>query len=264
MGSKEKFFSITSDSHGHDEVGFAQPTGTINSVAALGGLTQYRKYAVITTNAAHNLTDGQPINITGTTDYDGPTRVLKVLRPSAALIKKGYTTTKAGGFDIKAGEGNWEAIMPIGADITAANLALTFHKPNEQGGIEPSVDLTEDKIYPYPGGIKKFTLATAGNIRLYRGASVKPSDSKNIGTPTVVGYLPTSAAIGATIDIIGTNFDPIPDKNAVRFSSGVRANVVSATEEILTVAVPVGTVSGTVAVVTNRGQNATGPTFIVN
>jgi len=36
------------------------------------------------------------------------------------------------------------------------------------------------------------------------------------------------------------------------------------TEEILTIAVPVGTVSGAIAVITNGGQNATGPTFVVN
>lgn len=264
MGSKEKLASIISAAHGIDDVGFAQPTGTINSVAALGGQTQYRKYAVVTTNAAHNLMKGQPINISGSTDYDGPTRILRVLSPTAVMIKRGFTITKTGNWDVRTVEGNWEALMPMGADITAANLTITSWRQNEQGGNEVAVDYTRDHMYVIPGGIKRIGIATAGNMRLFRGASVKPSDGQNLSLPTIVGYNPTSAVVGTTIDIIGTNFDPIPDKNAVRFTNGVRANVVSATEEILTIAVPVGTVSGAVAVVTNRGQNATGPTFYVN
>ncbi len=264
MGSIEKSMSIIAAGHGIDDVGFAQPTGTINSVAALGGQTQYRKYAVATTNAAHNLTKGQPINIINSTDYDGPTRVLRVLSPTAVLIKRGFTVTKTGEWNVRTVEGNWDAIMAMGADLTAANISIVSWKPDQQGGNEVATDYTRDKMYVIPGGIKRLGIGTAGNARLFRAASVKPGDGQNLALPTIVGYVPTGAAVGATIDIIGTNFDPMPDKNAVRFSSGVRANVVSATEEILTIAIPVGTVSGPVAVVTNRGQNATGPTMIIN
>ena len=144
-------------------------------------------------------------------------------------------------------------------------MTFEYFDPNQQGGNELVNDFQQDIIYPVPGGIKRFGIATAGNIRLIRAASTKPGHAKQSkSVPTIVAYNPTSAAVGATIDILGTNFDPVPDRNAVRFTNGVLANVVSATEEILTIAVPVGTVSGAIAVITNGGQNATGPTFVVN
>jgi len=77
-----------------------------------------------------------------------------------------------------------------------------------------------------------------------------------------VAYSPPTAAIGATLDILGTNFDPIPDRNSVRFHNGVYANVTQATEEILTVVIPASAAAtGVIAVKCNGGQNASGPVF---
>lgn len=264
MSSIDKAINLNSFSHGFDDIGFAQPTGGVSAV------TQYKtgkwaKYAVIESTAAHNLTKGQPVNITGTTDYDGPTIVLEVLSSTKFVIKRGYTITRTGSWDVKQAKGNWDGLMAIGGGASGANMTLEFHDPNQQGGNELSTDFQQDVVYPFPGGIKKITLATAGNIRLIRAATTKPMLAKQSkSVPTIVGYNPTGAAIGDTIDIIGTNFDPVPDRNAVRFTNGVRANVIAATEEILTIVVPVGAVSGVVANICNGGQNATGPTFVVN
>ncbi len=264
MGSIDKAFAITSFPHGFDDIGFAQPTGAISEVSKYK-TGKWAKYAVVASSAAHNLTKGQPINITGTTDYDGPTRVIEVLGPTAFVIKRGFTITRTGSWDVKQAVGNWDGLMAIGGGASGANMTLQFHDPNAQGGKELSTDFNQDVLHIFPGGIKKITLATAGNIRLIRGATDRPNQAvRNKLAPSIVGYLPTSAASGGTIDIIGTNFDPIPDRNAVRFSNGVRANVVSSTEEIMTIVVPTAAVSGPIAVICNGNQNATGPTFIIN
>lgn len=265
MGSENRFYSIETQDKGFDDIGTAQPTGTINSVARYS-TGQYTKYAVVTANAAHGLTKGQTVNITGTTDYDGPTRVLAVPSTTTFVIKRAFTITKTGGWDAMAGVGNWDAFTPLDSTVDGAtNIAISYWDKNQQGGNELAGTFSKGTVYRFPGGIKKVTINTAGNLRLIRAASLKPYFGKVSDlTPTIVGYNPTSAAVGATIDILGTNFDPVPDRNAVRFTNGVRANVVSATEEILTIAVPVGTVSGAIAVITNGGQNATGPTFVVN
>jgi len=263
MDSKAGFYGIISAAHGTDDIGFSQPTGTINSVAQYK-VGQWTKYALVTSAAAHGLTKGMSVNISGTTDYDGPTKVIAVPSTTTFVIERGFTITRSGNWDVRTVEGNWDGIMAVGATVTGGtNVSLEFWKPNQAGGSEALANLTLDQVYVMPG-IKKVTLNSSGNLRLVRAASVKPGDGINLSAPTIVGYLPTSAASGATIDIIGTNFDPVPDRNAVRFQSGVRANVISARKEILTIVVPTAAVSGGIAVITNRGQNATGPTFIVN
>lgn len=261
MGSREKYFGVQSADHGFDDIGWAQPTGTINSVAKYN-VGQYWKYALVTANAAHNLTKGMRINITGSTDYDGPTRIVAVPSSTTFVIKRGFTVTKTGNWDLRTVEGNWDAIQPIGANVTGAtNIAYEFWKPDMEGGNEALPNLTIDKLYPMPG-LKKVTLNSSGNLRLYRAASTKPGNGINKSLPTIVGYSPATASIGATLDIIGTNFDPVPDRNAVRFFNGVRANVTVATEEILTIVIPTGAAAtGVVAVITNGGQNASGPVF---
>lgn len=264
MSSIDKAINLASFSHGFDDIGFAQTAGVINSVAKYN-VGQYAKYALVTASAAHNLTKGQPVNITGTTDYDGPTQVLAVPSTTTFVVKRAFTVTKTGAWDIKAALGNWDAFIPIGADLTAANIAFEYHDPNQQGANELSVDFTQNIMYAIPGGIKKCTITTAGNVRLIRAATLKPNFAKQSkSVPTIVAYNPTSAEVGATIDILGTNFDPIPDRNSVTFNSGVKAKVLSCTEEILTVVVPAGAITGVVTNVCNGNQTATGPSLTIS
>jgi len=265
MGSIDKTHTLYSFGHGFDDLGFAQATGTINSVRKYN-TGKWAKYALVESAATHGLAKGQPINITGTTDYDGPTRVVDVPGPTAFVIKRAFSVTKTGNWDLRAGLGNWDGLMAIGADMTAANIALEYHNPDPQGGNELSTALTKDKVYPIPGGIKKCTITTAGNVRLIRAASTNPMAVKNKSLPTVVAYSPPTASIGATLDILGTNFDPIPDRNSVQFltspTGGVYAKVTNATEEILTVVIPTGVAAtGVISVKANGGQNASGPVF---
>jgi hypothetical protein len=174
--------SAAAGSHGFDDIGFAQPSGVISSVAISAGHAggRYEGKAIVTTSAPHGLSKGQAINITGTTDYDGVNRVLHVVSTTRFILNKTFTITKAGAWDSKGGDSAWVAFMPIGADVPAASFsALTFHYPNEQSGDEKAVPYTKDKMYFFPGIIKTILLITAGNIRLYRHSDLNPG-GKNL------------------------------------------------------------------------------------
>jgi hypothetical protein len=69
--------------------------------------------------------------------------------------------------------------------------------------------------------------------------------------PVLTNLLPNSAAVGANIQIAGTNLTPSP---VVRFGS-VLATVVSSTSTQLTVTVPAGTTDGQVTVQTAQGTS---------
>lgn len=263
MGSKDKYFGILSSSHGFDDIGFAQGVGTITAVAKYGA-GKWNKYAMVTENAAHSLTKGMTVNITGTTDYDGPTRVIAIVSTTKYVIDRPFTITKTGARDGKQAEGNWDGFMPIGADVPAGNLTLTFWDPNQQGGLDTSTDFTKNILYRTPGGIKRAIMGTAGtsataaSIRLMRAASVRPGNVRNPSAPVVVGYNPTGGTAGAVVDILGQNFDPAMSNNVVKFN-GTVAYPTQITKDVITVPIPSGATSGAITV-TTFGVNATGPT----
>lgn len=81
--------------------------------------------------------------------------------------------------------------------------------------------------------------------------------------PTVTGFSPTSGTAGTTVIITGTDFDPTPANNTVKFG-GVIAIVTVASTTSLTVTVPSLAPSGTVTVTTSAGTGTSGSIFIVN
>lgn len=269
MGSKEKFFGIITADHGFDDIGFAQSGGSITSIERYGGAGKWRKMALVTTSAAHGLTRGQQINITSTiTEYNGPAIVLDVVSTTKLLVKKPYTIGGTGTFDGNAGEGNWSALMPIGADLPTSNIAMLSWKPDEQGGNEISQPLTKDKVYPIPGGIRKVTISNSGDVRLFRAASLRPGGVKGLIAPTVAYYSPTGATAGDSVDILGSGFDPALSNNSVHFIGGGTATVVYPTAidpegHWMTVPFPSGVINTTGAfrVKTNGMLGATGPSF---
>lgn len=264
MGAIQDFFAVESASRGFDDIGFAENSGTISSVAAYGGSGRFAKNAVVTESAPHNLVRGQQVNITGTTDYDGPTMVMQIVSPTKYIIRKGFTVTKAGSRDGKAGDGNWCALMALGGDLLKANTTITYWNPNKQGGIAVPVDFTKDKLYKIPGGIKKIVIATAGNVRLFRDVVLRPTGIRNPEAHTIIATVPaagTGAPVGASVDIIGDNFDPQYSSLEVKFN-GVFAYPTRMTNHIITVPVPVGATTGTISVKKN-GVNVVGPSFTV-
>lgn len=266
MGSKDKFYGIVSAAHGVDTIGTDQATGTISAVAKYGA-GKWAKYAMVTEASAHNLTKGQQVNIGGTTDYDGPTIVIAIVGTTKYVIKKAFTITKTGTRDGLVGDGNWDAMMPIGGDLAAANVSIDFWQPNLEGGDDVDEVFTQDKIYVFPGGIKKITIATSGNVKLYRAASIRPGGVRNPATAAIYGYNPTGGTAGDTIDILGKNFDPALSNNIVKFYDGTTAalaypSAVNQDGTIITVAVPsLAGATGVVTVKTNGLATATGPAF---
>ncbi len=79
--------------------------------------------------------------------------------------------------------------------------------------------------------------------------------------PTIVSYAPTSALVGVTVVITGTNFSTTPADNVVNFN-GTTATVTASTPTSITTTVPVGAATGAITVVVN-GQSVTGDVFTV-
>ena len=65
--------------------------------------------------------------------------------------------------------------------------------------------------------------------------------------PTISGFTPASAPVGATITITGTNFDPTPASNTVTFN-GTAAVVASCTSTQIVTTVPQGAATGPITV----------------
>ena len=68
--------------------------------------------------------------------------------------------------------------------------------------------------------------------------------------PTIAGFTPASAPVGASVTITGNNFDPTPANNTVVFSNGVAATVTSSTSTQIVTTVPQGAVTGPITVTT--------------
>lgn len=97
-------------------------------------------------------------------------------------------------------------------------------------------------------------------LLLVVGLFVAVSSCKNNDTPapvlSVTSVNPTSAPVGSTIVLTGTNFNTTPASNTVSFG-GVPATVLAATSTQLTVAVPVN--AGSAITVTANGATVTAP-----
>lgn len=65
--------------------------------------------------------------------------------------------------------------------------------------------------------------------------------------PTISSFAPLSAPVGATVTILGTNFNPLPANNIVHFGT-TRATVSSASATSLDVVVPVGASNSKISV----------------
>ena len=73
-------------------------------------------------------------------------------------------------------------------------------------------------------------------------------------TPAITAISPTTAAVGASVTIAGTNFDATVANDAVKFN-GTAATIVSATATQIVAKVPVGGTSGNVTVTTAGGAS---------
>lgn len=179
MGSRDKFYSVTTADKGTDDAGLAAPSGTVSAVADAKTVSgRWAGKTVITVDSVALLTKGMPINLTNLDAWlNYKTTILDIIVVSKQVIVAvpfQAATDVTGNWDISAGAGAWDAFMPMGADLTAANIALTYWDPNREGGNELAANFLQGKMYMFPGIIKTFAITTAGNIRLFRYPTRRP------------------------------------------------------------------------------------------
>lgn len=184
MSSIDKLVSNKVAPHGFDDIGMAQPTGNITAIAdckTAHGRWRGKLMCTVSDNTA--LTVGQAIRIAGLdAAHNGLTRILAIPKSASdgsgtIIVNITYDaslTDATGTFAVDGGASSWDGFIPLGADITAGNLALTFWDNAKQGSNEAAVVYTKDVLYPMPAIIKTARITTAGNIRLIRAASLRP------------------------------------------------------------------------------------------
>jgi hypothetical protein len=80
--------------------------------------------------------------------------------------------------------------------------------------------------------------------------------------PTITSFTPTEGPVGTSVTITGTNFDPVPANNTVKFN-GVTATVTAATAASLTATVPTGATTGPITVTTAAGTATSTDPFTI-
>ena len=179
MGSKDKFFSITSADKGTDDVGIAQASGAVSAVSDAKTISgRWSGKTAITVDSVTALVKGMPIHILLLDSWlNGNHHIIDVVVASKQVIlETAYQvpTDVIGTWDLTGGLSAWDAMMPIGGDLTAANVALTYWDANREGGNELLSNFLSGKVYVFPGVIKSILITTAGNVRLFRAATLRP------------------------------------------------------------------------------------------
>ena len=179
-----------------------------------------------------------------------------------------FTLQNAGTTDIPAG-GSVTMTLDVGAGTQ--NLTL-----NLQAGIAVGATANASAsraqiaaLLDFPTTLGNFDVCmTAAYIGDNNSANDKFCTTYNLlasTTPSITSFSPANAKCKETVTINGTNFDPIPAGNTVKFR-GVAATVLTATATKLTVEVPSGIANGRISVevtvggVVKKGEAAT--TFV--
>lgn len=183
MSSIDKVYGIGAAAHGFDDIGSAQPSGSISGATLatkwgprFAGKTQL---VISATGGTFSVarTSRSPINIISNDVWlNGPSSILKVLGATQVIVNKSFQTGSGGTgtYNLMGGEGSWDAFQPLTAGMSGAAMpTLTFWDPSKQAMDENNVDYEQGRIYPFPAGIKTI-LISAGNIRLIRSATLRP------------------------------------------------------------------------------------------
>lgn len=187
MGSKDKYFASRSATHGFDDVGIAQPAGTITAIGN-SNLAHGHWVGKLMLTVGDNtlLRVGQAIRTIGLdSGHTGLTRILAIPKKAndgtgKIIVNITYNPLLVDGtgtWAVDGGASAWDTLTPIGADLTGANLAITFWFPDRQGSVEAAVNYKQDILYQFPGIIKTIQISTGGNVRLTRSSTVRPNGS---------------------------------------------------------------------------------------
>lgn len=185
MSSKDKYFGIQAAAHGFDDIGSAQPSGSISGATLatkwgpkFAGKTQL---VISATGGTFSLTrtSRSPINIISNDVWlNGLSSIMKVIGATQIIVNKAFQTGSGGTgtYNLMGGEGAWDAFMPLGAPVSGSNIpTLTFWDPSKQAMDENNVDYQQGVIYPFPAGIKTILITSTGNVRLFRSSTLRPN-----------------------------------------------------------------------------------------
>jgi N-acetylneuraminic acid mutarotase len=178
-------------------------------------------------------------------------------------------TTPSGGATVPTISGFSPASGPMDTQVTitgsgfgATSQGTTAVRFNGQpaGAIISWTDSQIVALVPSTAlGSGPISVTTAGGTATSSGNFTVTQTSPQ---PQITSFAPNNGAVGGTVTIFGTNLDPVPANNTVRFN-GVQATVTAANTGSLTVIVPPGATTGAVSVTTGAGTGTSSVTFAI-
>lgn len=117
--------------------------------------------------------------------------------------------------------------------------------------------------FSYSGSGDLATQLQAGlqAMKAYADASLQGDLGLSTGPVSLNSFSPASGAVGDTITLTGTGFDPDPFHMQVKFSNNIAAEVLASSATSVTVKVPAGAVSGPITITHSlSGQSDTSDT----
>lgn len=175
--------------------------------------------------------------------YDPVGNITSIERPGTASVAISSFTPLAGLV------GDLVTIFGTGFSATPTQNVVTFNgaaatvtqaTPTQLAVTVPSVAVSQT---PY-----EIAVAVGANSANRSGFTVKA----DVGVPTIIGFSPTLAAVGAALTISGTNFDPVAGNDRLTLNASF-APVTSPTTTSMQTTIPSSAFTGHVAVATPNG-----------
>lgn len=213
--------------------------------------------------------------------------VESALLPGELSVKTTYANNKIS-FVIPEGTVDGEAYLVAfsGETVLAANIVMAVP---EQLVAEPSDNLKENDVLKIKGinmelvtsvvfpGVQTAVvpsekseteisvivpaMTVSGDLQLNTASGKSATIAISTLKPTVTGYNPSSATVGETVEIQGTNLDLV---NQVTFAGTQSGEIVSSSATALTVNIPMYAQSGEVVLSLKNGETVTGPALSIN
>ena len=202
--------------------------------------------------------------------YDGAGRLVGVVDPTGDTVQYAYdavgnllsiarhpsTATSIIEFNPTGGPaGSNVTIWGTGFDVSLGNNTVRINGALAEIAAAASTEL----IVTVPDG------ATSGPIEVTTPSGVATSSRPfTVGSsvPAITGFTPTIGGPETIVSVIGTNFDPIPTNDKLRFNTGAAA-ATTATGTSLSVAVPPAATSGRITLATPTGAATSVADFFV-
>jgi YD repeat-containing protein len=191
-----------------------------------------------------------PAGDTAIYTYDATGNLLSITRHASSTVAVIAFTPTSGGI------GTTVTVSGTGFSATAGQNTVSF---NGTTATITSASPTR-LVVTVPSG------ATTGVISVTApGGNAQSADDFVVGTgaPTITGFSPTLADVGATVTITGTNFDPVVAHNRTTFNAVQAFPGATSTTTQLVTPVPTRATSGHLRVATAAGEAVSAGDFFV-